>query len=582
MNPEFIKRFNAELDKSIAAVREKRMGEERNALMATIGQDLAKMLAPFLNQVAANAKASKADLREAMFEIMGQVNAKDLNIDTAPLVDAIQSAMMNVQIPEPKVTVMIDKDAVKAPSVVMPDEMKVRGLDEFMKMCSDPNNPLSVQIRDRHGKPVDLSALSSMAIGVGGGGSARRVKIDNTSSEPIPISGTISATFSADFGSGEIGSETLRTVQATNAVSSVYVTGASGSLAANIVDSSGVAYSGSNPVPITIVSGSSSGTEYANGASKEVPSGGVAMGNTGDETGNIFAFAIGSGVTGSSVMRVVHATDVGMSVSATQVGTWNIGTVTAVTSITNSIAAAIVDSSGVQYSTTNPLPIGDAGGSITIDGTVAVSAVTASIAAALVDSGGVQYSTTNPVPIGDAGGSITIDGTVSVTGSITSTVVTGPVAGDVADDGSAPVQMGGIARQANPTAVAANDVVKATFDDVGRQVMRPVQVRDLVQTAYVSVANGTETTLLAGASGVFLDLIYVMATNNSDAAVTVDLRSETGGGVMTAIRVPANGTAGVSLAVPLPQNTAAGTWTVDLPDITGTTVTVSAIFSKEV
>ena len=73
-----------------------------------------------------------------------------------------------------------------------------------------------------------------------------------------------------------------------------------------------------------------------------------------------------------------------------------------------------------------------------------------------------------------------------------------------------------------------------------------------------------------------------MGTNSSDAAVTVDLRSETAAGIMTSIRITANGTAGVSLSVPIPQNTVAGTWTADMPDITGTTVTLSALFSKEV
>ena len=73
-----------------------------------------------------------------------------------------------------------------------------------------------------------------------------------------------------------------------------------------------------------------------------------------------------------------------------------------------------------------------------------------------------------------------------------------------------------------------------------------------------------------------------MGTNISDAAVTVDLRSETAANIMASIRIPANGTAGISTPVPLPQNTAAATWTADLPDITGTTVTLSTLFSKEV
>lgn len=72
---------------------------------------------------------------------------------------------------------------------------------------------------------------------------------------------------------------------------------------------------------------------------------------------------------------------------------WSINVLTlptvTVTSITNSTASALVDSTGAQYSGSNPLPI---------TGTVVVSSVTASTASALVDSAGVQYSGSNPVP----------------------------------------------------------------------------------------------------------------------------------------------------------------------------------------
>lgn len=134
----------------------------------------------------------------------------------------------------------------------------------------------------------------------------------------------------------------------------------------------------------------------------------------------------------------------------------------------------------------------------------------------------------------------------------------------------------------NTTFAADGDYQPIATDGIGRPIIRPVQTRGLLQTAYASIATGTETTLLAGAAGTYFDLVYLMGTNNSDAAVTVDIRSATAGGIQTSIRIPANGTAGVSLAVPIPQDIAANTWTADLPDITGTTVTLSALFSREV
>lgn len=171
--------------------------------------------------------------------------------------------------------------------------------------------------------------------------------------------------------------------------------------------------------------------------------------------------------------------------------------------------------------------------------------------------------------------------TVALSGALSSAVAVGPSAVGVVDDGNAPLQSGGIARTTNPTKVTDGQVVKSTHDAIGRQLIRPVQVRGLVSSAYVSITNGTETTLLAGVAGVYLDLIYLMGTNNSDAAVTVDIRAVTAGNIQTSIRIPANGTAGVSLPVPIPQDETGNNWTADLPDITGTTVTLSALFSRE-
>ncbi len=267
-----------------------------------------------------------------------------------------------------------------------------------------------------------------------------------------------------------------------------------------------------------------------------------------------------------------------------------------VTGFAGTIGANIVDSSGVAYSGTNPVPISDAGGAITVDGTVAVSGVTGSIGAtilngeglardswlvsditnsikaALVDSSGVQYSGTNPVPI---------TGNVNVNGTLNSTLSVGPVVADVADDGSAPVQIGGIARTANPTPVADGDVVKATFDTEGRQIMRPIQVRDLIKTAYVQVANGTETTLKDAVAGAYLDCIMVTGSNDSDAAVSVNIRAVTGGNIVHTMEIPAYGLAGWAPSVPWPQDATGNNWTVDLPDITGTTISFSALFSQE-
>jgi len=281
-------------------------------------------------------------------------------------------------------------------------------------------------------------------------------------------------------------SDPIPVYQVSGYVDSVYITGAGGTLSANVVDSTGVIYNGANPFPIT-------------------------------------------------------------------------GTVV-VSSITASVAAVLVDPTGVSYSGANPVPM---------TGTVVVSSVTASVAAVIVDPTGASYNGDNPLS------------TKIVSGIITSSVVTGPVVKDAADDGSAPVQIGGLSRSAVQQKVADNDVNKLALDLAGRAITRPVQCRELIATAYATLTNGTEASLLAGVSGVYQDLIYIMGANNSDVAATVDVRSNTLASVVLTLRIPANGTAGVALPVPIPQAQPQDTWTVDMEDITGTTVYISALFAKE-
>lgn len=257
-----------------------------------------------------------------------------------------------------------------------------------------------------------------------------------------------------------------------------------------------------------------------------------------------------------------------------------------VSSSATSTIAQLQNSDGLNYNSDNPLPVTFSAASVQpvsqVSGqawstsvltmpAVVVTSITNSTASAIVDSTGVQYSGSNPIPI------------TVVSGALTSTVVVGDMVARGVDNGGNPVKIGGIARKTNPTAYNDGERANMGLDSLGRMITRPVQVRGLVATAYASIANGTETTLLAaGGAGVFHDLIYVMGTNNSDIAVSVDIRSVTAGNIETTLRIPANGTTGVSLPVPIPQGNANNNWTADLPDVTGTTVTLSGLFSKEI
>lgn len=506
MDNKLLNDFKKKLTQAVQTAKERRMEEDRRRLLSTVGQDVAKLIEEPLRNLTLSAKASKETMRDAMMEALGVLNARELNIDTAPLIEAIEHAMGNVVIPEPRVTVTVPE--IKIPSFEMPKEMDIKGFVSLLGV--DLNNPLPVQIRDANGKPVSFGTMSVNAGPSSGKHDYFTIKgfAQSAFAEISNPDGRVKVELPA--GSSGLTDTELRAAH-------LDVQQVSGS-----IDSTNVVQFG--------------GDALAKGAEAN-----------------------------AGYLRTILAQDAGYSVSATQVGTWNIGTVTTVTGVTNSLAAAVIDSSGVQYSGSNPLPI---------TGTVIVSSVTATTGSALVDSTGVQYSGSNPVPI---------SGSVSVTGSLTSTVVTGPVVSDALDDNSAPVQIGGIARTANPTAVAAGDAVKASYDDLGRQVIRPLQVRDLLLTSYTALANGTETAMLAGVSGEFHDLISVVAANESTAAVVLYFRPSTGGTILLSLDVPASGTAGVNYgATPYPQPFSDSSWTVDMGDFTGTTVNVTATYSKEV
>jgi hypothetical protein len=505
---------------------------ERRLLVTSIGQNIAEAIQPALEQMVKANQVTVDSLKQAM---------KEIRVD----VPRTEVTMPDIHVPQPKVSVNVPEFKmpalnIPAPQVNFPDRMAVS-----MDMV-DNKNPLPVMMMGSDGKPMSFS------MGAGGGGKADYFTIKDIKTSQnasliddegrLKVGGSFSVTSSnastqAIDSSGEVYSRA-------NPFPVYDMSGSSGSVASALIDSSGIQYSGSNPLPVVVTSGGTATTAVQN-----------------------------------------------LNADGTYRDTFPVqGTVT-VSSVTASMAVANIDSTGVQYSGSNPFPmriVTDATATVNVvnvdstgayrstfpvSGTVTVASITASTAVNLSDSTGVGYSGSNPVPV------------TMITSAVVSTIAVGPVVGDAVDDGSAPVQSGGIARTANPTPVAANDVVKATHDDLGRQVMKVNQVRDLLTTAYVSLTNGTETTLLAASAGFYFDLVYIMAANNSDAVATVDIRPVTAGNTVMTLVVPPYGTSGVSLPVPLPQTGSDGTgnnWTADMNDITGTTVYVSALFSKEV
>lgn len=153
-------------------------------------------------------------------------------------------------------------------------------------------------------------------------------------------------------------------------------------------------------------------------------------------------------------------------------------------------------------------------------------------------------------------------------------LIAGDVTHDTTDTGN-PLKIGGQARQTNPSAsVADGDRVNAQFDDLGKQVVILAGVRDLTVHQQTTITNSSaETTILsAGASGVFHDVVKLIASNQSGTAVTVTIKDATAGTTRLIFTLPANSVAfESSFEVPVKQNAAANNWTATL---SANTVTV--------
>lgn len=187
--------------------------------------------------------------------------------------------------------------------------------------------------------------------------------------------------------------------------------------------------------------------------------------------------------------------------------------------------------------------------------------------------GRVKITDGTDVALVSAAGALIVDGsgiTQPVSGTVTANAGTGTftvggdVAHDTADSGN-PVKMGGVARVANPTAVAGGDRVNAYFDDLGRQVIVSNGPRDLVTQNSITLTSGTETTLLASVASTFLDITELIMSNTSATLVRVDIRDATAGTVRLSVALAANGGGAVMhFDPPLKQTAVTNNWTAQL------------------
>ncbi len=572
---------------------------EAKGLLSAIQQEQTKALQPVLEQMA---KEIGMNLKKELGEAIKNIKIDIPKIEIPP----IDVKVPDINIPEIKLP-QINIPPIKIPEIKVPEQTTV--FPSKFKVDADKTNPVPVILTNTKGDVYSISEFMP----AGGGKQVRQYQEADTASLITGLAalaeGDSDTLFPLQMGSG-VSDRALRVVHASD---------------------SAVSVSGS----FTIAEGTIVQTKQVSGAVDSVI---VNSFLTPIDANQISGSAWSVSVIGSTVSQGVTI----LNGEGLARDSW------LVSDITNSTRTVIINPDGLPYSGDNPLPItgsltpgatyyaSDAIGSQNIvqfgganlskglnetdDGVLRVVQMTDSVDSVNVvnsslpvyqlsgsaDSIATQAQGLNETNAGvlrvvqmtDSINSVNVVSSINleihqisgsadsvyITGSSGSTYVVGDDLADAADTGGAPVKIGGIARQANPTAVSAGDRVAASFDDLGRQLITPYQVRDLMATAYVTITTGIETALLAGVASTFLDPIHIICANESGAAVNLDFRTGTAGTVMFSVTVPANATAGFVPVVPIPQTEVQQAWTVqnDGTDVSNTTVNVAGLFVKNI
>lgn len=176
----------------------------------------------------------------------------------------------------------------------------------------------------------------------------------------------------------------------------------------------------------------------------------------------------------------------------------------------------------------------------------------------------LNATVTGTVTIG--AGSAVMGHVIVDSGTITATAtVAGDVASGSANSGN-PLQDGGRAATALPTAVADGQRVGLMLDKFGRIVTAANGDRNLItQNEVTLTASTSETTILtAGGSGVFLDVTFAKCSNSSSTASVISFRDATAGTVRFTIICPAQigPCEGQGYNTPWKQTTANNNWTI--------------------
>jgi hypothetical protein len=235
------------------------------------------------------------------------------------------------------------------------------------------------------------------------------------------------------------------------------------------------------PFDVAILDGSGNqvtsfggGTQYTDGSAQATPTGTVAMGTDGT---NVYAIATdNSGNIGVNIQNTVNVSDAGGSITIDGSVTANQPSATAYRVIVSDGTSDVpIDAahSDAETNTENHIDVGAKG--LYFNGST-WDRMRGSVADGLLVNLGTNNDITGTVTanagtgtfvVGDGGSSLTVDGTVTVTDGLN---IEGDVANDSIDSGN-PVKIGFKAASTLPTGVATGDRVDGVADLYGRQLI---------------------------------------------------------------------------------------------------------------
>jgi hypothetical protein len=159
-----------------------------------------------------------------------------------------------------------------------------------------------------------------------------------------------------------------------------------------------------------------------------------------------------------------------------------------------------------------------------------------------------------------ASGSVTVQTTATHSLVSVFTQTEGNSAAGAADTGN-PLKVGGLAKTTQPTAVTDGQRSNILTDKLGRVIVAPGHVRDLVTQQQTSITGTTETTFLTAVASTFLDISTLVITNAANQATTVTIRDATAGTTRAIFELAANGGIVINPPVPWKQAVVNTSWT---------------------